>query len=88
MSFGELSPRTTSPKLNPEVHAIAKWLHRHWNPIGGVPEDEYESYSLSLYSMLIHKAAAEEIAARLSEFQDGMACQSRPTNSFPSLGSC
>jgi hypothetical protein len=62
-----------SPKLKPEVAEISKWLHKNWDPIGcGVPDDEYDSYAHPLYGMLIHKATAEEIAARLSEFQDMM----------------
>ena len=62
-----------SPKVKPEVQAVSLWLHENWDPIGcGVPEDEYDTYALPLYGMLIHNATAEEIAARLSEFQDMM----------------
>jgi hypothetical protein len=62
-----------SPKVKPEIHAVSLWLHKNWDPIGcGVPEDEYDSYALPLYGMLVHNATAEEIAARLSEFQDMM----------------
>jgi hypothetical protein len=62
-----------SPKLKPEVAVISRWLHKHWDPIGcGVPEDEYDSYALPLYGMLFHGASPEEVAARLSEYQDMM----------------
>ena len=62
-----------SPKLKPKVADISLWLHEHWDPIGcGVPEDEYDSYALPLCGMLFHGASAEEVAARLSEFQDMM----------------
>jgi len=60
-----------SPKVKPEVLAVSRWLHKNWDPIGcGAPEDEYDTYALPLYGMLVHKATTEEIAARLSEFQD------------------
>lgn len=62
-----------SPRLKPEVAEISLWLHKHWDPIGcGVPQDEYDSYALPLYGMLFHGASPEEVAARLSEFQDMM----------------
>ena len=43
----------------------------HWDPIGcGEPDNEYESYALPLYGMLMHGKSADEVAERLSEFQD------------------
>jgi hypothetical protein len=67
-----------SPKLKPEVAEISLWLHKHWNPIGCVPEDEYERYALPLYGMLVHRKPASEIAQRLSEFQDMMGLPKPP----------
>ena len=62
-----------SQKLKPEFAVISRWLHKHWDPIGcGVPEDEYDSYALPVFGMLYHGASPEEVAARLSEFQDMM----------------
>ena len=60
-----------NPDLKPEVAEVSRWLHSHWDPIGcGVPDIEYESYALLLYGLLLHGATAEEVAVRLSEFQD------------------
>ncbi len=38
-------------------------LNEEWDPIGGCPEDEYDSYGAKLYVMLMDEgASAEEMA--------------------------
>jgi hypothetical protein len=48
-----------------ESAAIRKILNEHWDPIGGVPEDEYDSYIWPVYALLIRDAGRDEVAAYL-----------------------
>jgi hypothetical protein len=49
--------------------ALKTLLHREWDPIGGVPEDAYDSYARQTFGRLTHGAAVEEIAAYLDEVE-------------------
>lgn len=50
-----------------QVQAI---LHRDWDPIGGVPLDEYDSYAWPVLKLLMRDAPREEIAAYLRGVAD------------------
>jgi hypothetical protein len=43
-----------------------------WDPIGGVPRDEYETYAPQIATRLRRGATPEEIAAFLGEIRTGM----------------
>ena len=45
-----------------QVQAI---LHAEWDPIGGVPLDEYDSYAWPVLKLLMARAPHEEIATYL-----------------------
>lgn len=50
-----------------QVQAI---LHRDWDPIGGVPLDEYDSYAWPVLKLLMRDAPREEIATYLRNVAD------------------
>jgi hypothetical protein len=49
----------------PESAAVRKILNQDWDPIGGVPEDEYDSYVWPVYALLIRNAGRDEVTAYL-----------------------
>lgn len=53
-----------------ESRAINTILWEDWDPIGGVPEDEYESCVWPIYKLLIDGAPGEEIAEELRYIAD------------------
>ena len=48
-----------------EAAAIREILHRDWDPIGGVPVDEYDGYVWPVYGLLIRNAGRDEVTAYL-----------------------
>lgn len=48
-----------------ETRAIHGILWRDWDPIGGVPEDEYRDYVWPVYKLLIRGASREDVTAYL-----------------------
>lgn len=39
---------------------VRKLLNEEWDPIGGCPDDEYDTYSKKLYVMLIDEGASAQ----------------------------
>ena len=50
-----------------DVRAIARYLRREWNPIGGndLPEDEYDGEAYEVYCLLMRDADRRTIAEYL-----------------------
>jgi hypothetical protein len=53
---------------------IREVLWKHWDPIGGAPVDEYDSYIPRFLRLLDEGADKVKIARRLQEAAESMAC--------------
>lgn len=61
MAYGRDKHRSRRNRL-----IVRKLLNEEWDPIGGCPEDEYDTYSKKLYVMLMDEnASAQEMAEYL-----------------------
>jgi hemerythrin superfamily protein len=52
-----------NPALNAWLDRLREILNRNWDPIGGCPEDEYDSYMGKIASLLRDHASDEEMLA-------------------------
>jgi hypothetical protein len=50
-------------------HELRLLLWAAWDPIEGVPRDEYDSYVGPIWSLLARRASEHDIAARLGEYR-------------------
>ena len=63
-----------------EFAAIRNILNQDWDPIGDVPDDEYDSYVWPVYALLIRNAGRDEVSAYLRWAADvQMACPAPET---------
>jgi hypothetical protein len=50
----------------PKLEKLKTLLWKEWDPIGcGVPEDEYDSFALPIWSMIKRSATVEQVEAYL-----------------------
>jgi hypothetical protein len=52
-----------------KAKTIRRILLAEWNPIGGVPEDEYDSYIPVIYRLIHEPVNIEKLASHLSELE-------------------
>jgi len=59
----------TKPKMAGSIRKIRHVFMHDWNPIGidGLPEDEYDSYVMPVYSLLRQQKGEAAIAAYLAQ---------------------
>ena len=55
----------SAPDVRTSFEQVQAILHTEWDPIGGVPLDEYDSYAWPVLKLLMARAPHEEITTYL-----------------------
>ena len=77
--MGELKPRMAD-----SVRRIRHVFMHDWNPIGvdGLPEDEYDSYVMPLYSLLRQQKGESALTPYLAQVYDYIRGERLPPDTF------